>query len=69
MTTLNIEIFRGEEVWLVKLSGDSSIHGAFGTDTLPTAFRLQMPACQVKARLQQLNPGARITFLEEVSQP
>lgn len=68
MTTLNIEIFRGKEVWLVKLSGDSDIHGAFGTDTLPTAFRLETPACQVKARLHQLNPGARITFLEEVDE-
>lgn len=69
MTSLNIEIFRGDVVWLVKISGDSAIYGAFGTDTLPTAFRLEMPACQVKERLEQLNPGARITFLEEVSAP
>lgn len=68
MTTLNIEIFRGEKVWLARLSGNSTIWRAFGTDTLPTAFRLQMPACEVKARLQQLNPQARIVFLEEVGE-
>ncbi len=66
-STLKIEIFRGEVVWLAKLSGNSEIWGAFGTDTLPTAFLLQTPAIQVKERLQKLNPKAEIVFLEEVS--
>lgn len=62
-----IEIFRGEDVWLAKVSVLSTLYGALITEALPTPFRLQTPACQVKERLQQLNPDARIVFLEEVA--
>ena len=62
-----IEIFRGEDVWLAKVSVLSTLYGSLSAEALPTPFRTQTPACQVKERLQQLNPDARIVFLEEVA--
>ncbi len=64
-----IEIFRGENCWLARIAVEVSLEETLGTDILPTPFTLQASAHQVKARLQELNPNARIIFLEEVPHP
>lgn len=63
---LHIEIFRGENCWLARIAAEVSVAKVLGTDTLPTPFSLQAPAHEVKARLQELNPGARIVCTEEL---
>ena len=65
----DIEIFRGPHVWMARFPHNSAVCHIFGTDTLPTVFRPHVPAHEVKAALEKLNPGARIVFLEEVMLP
>jgi hypothetical protein len=67
VTIHTIEIFRGEDVWMAKVSVVSPLYGALAAEPLPTPFLSWVPACQVKERLQELNPNARIVFLEEVT--
>lgn len=64
-----IEIFRGENCWLARITVEVSALKTLRTDVLPTPFTPQAPAHQVKARLQELNSGARIIFLEEIPHP
>lgn len=63
---LHIELFRGENCWLARIAVEISVAKVLGTGVLPTPFTLQAPAHQVKARLQELNPGARIVVVEEL---
>lgn len=67
MKLRHIEIFRGEGFWHARLGDEPEVWEAFGTDVVPIPFAPCVPACEVKARLQKLNPGARIIFLEEVT--
>ena len=57
-----IELSRAGFYWMSR-SNDPKVRELFGTDTLPTAFMADMPASEVLAQIQQLNPGAVVRLI------
>jgi hypothetical protein len=55
-----IQLYIENGVWMARHVGPhgNRIKALFATNTLPTAFRWQMPGAEVLATLKRLNPGA-----------
>ena len=50
--------------WLARFEGDAEVLRLFGTDTLPTGYTLLCDGVDVRAALQQRNPGALVRLVE-----
>lgn len=62
-----ITLIRTSTGWYARFSGDAAkeLQGAFGTDTIPTAFTAEAPVGKVKAQMHKGWPKCLIT-VEEV---
>ena len=60
--TRQITLSKGDNAWLATFHGDDVIYGAFGTYTIPTAYRPAASAEIVRAKIQASNPHHNVTF-------
>lgn len=55
-----IKLYKANEVWVGRFS-DPEVIRVMGTDLIPTAFFVAMPAKEVLERIKRLNPGTVVT--------
>jgi len=56
-------LYRGEDCWMV-LTDDPHVRRLFGTNRLPTAYTLDLPAVRVLQQIQELNPDCEVAVEE-----
>ena len=58
-TIPTITLFRQHDAWYARFS-DPEVRHAFGSDTIPTAYRASAPTAQVFRAVSDLNPNALV---------